>query len=283
MIGSLFRPMRRWLAQRGLRTMMLKNPGQGGFAGIALNWREADPAHLLRGAVATVREGEHVGHFLIADEDDLIQRELANGRFYEPEELAIIARHFIGGTFVDIGANLGNHAVYAGVVLGASRIVAVEPNPDMARLLRHNLALNHLSSRAQVHEVGLSDEEGRATLERIAPHNISAARLETGEGAIKLAAGDDILARETPSFIKIDTEGFEAKVLQGLARTLAAHRPAIFIEVEDANRSAVEALLTPLGYAEVERFSRYPGLANYLYKVDGAASAATPHNTQENG
>lgn len=271
--GKLFRPLRRWLERRGVHTAMLKNPGERGFAGAAIRWREADPDHLLRCSLATVREGDTLASFLIQDEDDLIQRELAMGRFYEPEELAIIARHFFGGCFVDVGANLGNHSVYAGIALDASRIVAIEPNPDMARLLRHNLALNRLNERAAVHELGLSDGEGHAALERIAPHNIGAARLNAGEGRIKLATGDAILADEAPAFIKIDTEGFELKVLRGLMAILSAHTPAVFIEVEDANRNAVEAMLRPLGYSEIERFSRYPGLANYLYKVDGAASA----------
>ena len=282
MIGKLFRPLRRWLARRGLRTIMLKNPEQRGFAGFVLSWREADPERLLRGAVATVREGEHVAHFLISDEDDLIQRELANGRVYEPGELEMIARHFDGGCFIDVGANVGNHAVYAGLVLGAEKIVAIEPNPDLARLLRHNLALNRLASRSEVHELGFSDSDGQATLERIAPHNIGAARLESGTGEIRLAKGDTILATKALSFIKIDTEGFELKVLKGLMETISTHGPAIFIEVEDDNYAAVEELLSQHGYTEVDRFSRYPGLANYLYKYDGqlAREPRAKHETK---
>lgn len=271
-IGKFFRPLRRWLVRRGLRTIMLKNPGESGFAGVAVSWREPDPARLLRCSLATVKKYGHSAHFLIHDEDDLIQRELANGRFYEPEELAMIEHHFDGGCFVDVGANVGNHAVYAGVVLGANRIVAVEPNPDIARLLRYNLALNHLAGCAEVHEIGLSDTDGKATLERIAPHNIGASRLETGTGGIRLGTGDAILNDEVPTFIKIDTEGFEVKVLKGLTETITAYRPVILVEVEDANLAAVEELLCTYGYTEAERFSRYRGLANYLYKVDGQSA-----------
>jgi Met-10+ like-protein len=54
---------------------------------------------------------------------------MPKGVFYEREELEIIATHFKGGTFVDIGANVGNHSIFAAKFLGASKVIAFEPNP----------------------------------------------------------------------------------------------------------------------------------------------------------
>jgi FkbM family methyltransferase len=49
---------------------------------------------------------------------------------------------FLGGSrFLDVGAGVGDSCLYA-LRLGASRVVAVEPDPLMARLLRFNLLVN---------------------------------------------------------------------------------------------------------------------------------------------
>lgn len=49
---------------------------------------------------------------------------------------------FLGGSrFLDVGAGVGDSCLYA-LRLGASRVVAVEPDPIMARLLRFNLLVN---------------------------------------------------------------------------------------------------------------------------------------------
>ena len=50
-----------------------------------------------------------------------------------------------------------------------------------------------------------------------------------------------------PDVVKIDVEGAELLVLEGMRRTLAAHRPALVVELHDT-RSAFEAFLAEAGY-----------------------------------
>jgi hypothetical protein len=79
---------------------------------------------------------------------DPIQRAHRNGTFYEAEDLALIAPHVPqGSTFVDIGANVGNHTVYAAMILGVARVIPVEPNPLALRLLMLNVMMNGLEDR----------------------------------------------------------------------------------------------------------------------------------------
>lgn len=277
MIRRLLRPLRLGLGKLGLKVTMLKNPGERGYTGFNTEWRGPSPEKFRRCGLATFKhEGRDI-RFLIQDEDDIIQQELIAGRFYEPEELAIIARHFTGGTFVDVGANIGNHAAFAGVVLRADRVIAFEPNPLIADFTAINLRINDFSGSSTFHQLGLSDEQGTGSMRAIAPHNIGATRLDPtsdGSGDIALATGDAMLADETPTFIKIDTEGAEVRVLRGLAETLARCRPAIFIEVQDEQRQEVDAILAPLGYRVVDEFARYPGLSNYMYVCEGGRAAA---------
>ena len=78
----------------------------------ALREMVARQAPLLRGALR-VAAFDCLGQrmrFAIHDPDDLIQAVHAAGRFYEMEELELIRGVFPrGGTFLDIGANVGNH------------------------------------------------------------------------------------------------------------------------------------------------------------------------------
>jgi hypothetical protein len=67
-----------------------------------------------------------------------------------------------------------------------------------------------------------------------------------------LVAGD----QRRVALIKVDVQGAEAMVLAGAKRTIAAHQPALFLEIDDRTlrrfgSSATELLaqLTALGYA----------------------------------
>jgi len=62
-----------------------------------------------------------------------------------------------------------------------------------------------------------------------------------------------------PAFIKVDVEGFELQVPGGLRRTIAQHRPVLFIE-RSADFVRVRTLLESLDYD------------CYIMMCDGAAS-----------
>lgn len=271
MFTTIRRSLRQLVGKLGLDLAPIKNRGEEGFAGLVAIWRPARDTQLLRGVIAQVHHKRGSARFFVANQDDYIQRHHLTGTFFEVEELALITEHFRGGTFVDIGSNVGNHAVFAGKLLGAPRIIAFEPNPAASRLLEINLALNGLEAISSIRYVGLSDAAGHATIE-VPTNNLGGGRLSSGtaagDDALVLAIGDEELAGEVPSFIKIDTEGFEVQVLKGLADTLERHHPELFVEVEDGHRETVDAFLAQFGYRQCGQFSRDPGLTNFLYTVD---------------
>jgi FkbM family methyltransferase len=221
------------------------------------------PLNTAGHAVRSLHDGREV-FFFVDNPRDEIQGVHAKGRFYEPEELAIIRHGYQGGTFVDIGANVGNHTLYAALVLDAPRLVAFEPNPPAARVLRANVALNNLAERVSVRQVGLSSEPGWAEAIAATPDNLGGTHLETGSGSLVLERGDDALAGETVGFIKIDTEGMEIDVLRGLAETLKRDRPALFVEVDGDNEAAFRQLMASTSYRIAAAFQRYAGQTNYL-------------------
>jgi len=51
-----------------------------------------------------------------------------------------------------------------------------------------------------------------------------------------------------PSFIKLDVEGHESKVLKGALDLITKYKPAIMVEIHDMKSSEVDPFLKGLGY-----------------------------------
>ena len=161
---------------------------------------------------------------------------------YEPEVLAFLADAAAlaasPAVFADIGANVGQHSLF--MAGRAAKVIAFEPWPRARAALEANIARNGLDN-IEVRPVALGDEAGM--LPFFAP---GTANLGTGSfvaevnrnipsEALPVLRGDDALASlDRLDVIKIDTEGFEAKVLLGLHESLRRHRPVVLFELSDA-------------------------------------------------
>jgi FkbM family methyltransferase len=207
--------------------------------------------------------------FFVANAADIIQRCHISGRFYEREELAVISRHFSpGDVFLDVGANVGNHALYVARFLSPGSILVIEPNPAAIVILRANIMLNDLSGIIDISHlgIGLARARGWAALTSQVD-NLGGTRLtltEDAPAAVPVAAGDTLLAGRKVDFIKIDVEGMELSVLDGLQATIARHRPRLFAEVEDRQRAAFDRWAVASGYTVVDAFRRYKWSENLM-------------------
>ncbi len=205
--------------------------------------------------------------FVTDMENDPIQRGQREGRFYEGLELELIKRVFpFGGTFVDIGANVGNHGLYAAAFLQAGRVIPFEPNPRAYRLLIANVLANGLEQRFDLSQLGcgLSDRMAAGFAMEKKGRNLGSARMIEGGGAITTRRGDAALEGITPDFIKIDVEGMEMAVLRGLEGLFARCAPAMLIEVDDRNAADFAEWLAASGYRIEARHRRYRGEENFL-------------------
>lgn len=206
-------------------------------------------------------------HFTITNAIDVIQRSHVNGVFYEPEELAIIGQWFKpGSVFCDIGANIGNHSIFALKLLNAARSILFEPNPVAIEVLTSNMHLNGLSMLADMSflGLGLSDTAASGLSIRAPRHNIGAGRMIEGGGDIRTVQGDEALIDRPVDFIKMDIEGMELRALAGLSTTIARCRPTMFIEVDNVNNAGFMDWVAANGYRVETSFRRYPSNVNYL-------------------
>lgn len=207
---------------------------------------------------------------------DVIQREHQAGRFYEPEELHLIRTFFpTGGVFCDIGANVGNHSLYVGLFLEPSRIICFEPNPAIIPTLRANILLNGLEDICDLEHLGLglsSSFQDRLGMV-FGARNVGAGRLRANMGDLRTVPGDSLLADRRVDFIKLDVEGMELDVLRGLAQTIAASRPVIFVECANLNIDPVIDMLGAWGYSKMAEWRRYEQNINLLFQPDASSDA----------
>jgi FkbM family methyltransferase len=140
-----------------------------------------------------------------------------------------------GDLVFDVGAHAGNRT-RAFASLGC-RVVALEPQPDFAQLLRLLFAR---SSRVQVIQAAVSSIDGRVTLavsertptvttldaswREVRQREIGFAGVEWNRRIESEATTLDTLIDRfgMPAFIKMDVEGAEPRVLAGLSRPVAA-------------------------------------------------------------
>jgi FkbM family methyltransferase len=140
-----------------------------------------------------------------------------------------------GDLVFDVGAHAGNRT-RAFAALGC-RVVALEPQPDFARLLRMLFARPR---NVQVIEIAASERDGRVKL-AVSERTPTVTTLDdpwreirsaepgfagvnwNRQIEIETATLDTLIGRfGVPAFVKMDVEGSELRVLRGLTQPLAA-------------------------------------------------------------
>lgn len=191
-------------------------------------------------------------------QDDYVQRLILKNRgFYEAKQLAQLETYGIirpTSVVCDIGANIGNHALYFSRVMGAAKVLAFEPMAHAYATLCKNILLNQLEDRVLAYECLIGAETGFAEMQRFNPRNLGGTVYAAkAGGAVPLFALDEVLeAQDVPNLdlIKIDVEGMQMDVLMGAEAILSKRKPALWVEVSAREESmdAVGVYLEQFGY-----------------------------------
>lgn len=187
-------------------------------------------------------------------DDHAIEAEMkANNNFYEHWLLEWIGKNVKrGGTWIDAGANFGNHTVYFDKFTTADFVLAFEPILTNYDLLVKNLRKNNCKRTIPIQQ-GLSNEKGQKAF--IQGKRPSQCELVDGFG-IEVTTIDEFTDKEI-SVIKIDVEGYEIQVIQGAIKAITKNKPEIFVEIW-GDRKPIEDILLPLGYELKERYCHAP-------------------------
>ena len=152
--------------------------------------------------------------------------------------LAASGRLAADAVFVDVGANIGTHTVYALKSNRFARAVAFEPEPRNARLLAMNIEANGFADVATVVAKAAGEICGSAVLHlhprNKGAHAIGSAPSDDGRERLDVALVrvEDALAElgllQQAGLIWIDVEGHEPQVIRGLGQLLARNVPIAF-------------------------------------------------------
>jgi FkbM family methyltransferase len=184
---------------------------------------------------------------------------LMAGRRYEDKfQSSLLAEIRTNDVIWDVGANIGFYtSIFSEKVGRLGAVIAFEPSPEnLARLRTKTQGLENVCiiAKALGHRVGfVSFTQSQDTC------GVASRVTADGEalGAIRvpMSTGDAIVRDNeaaTPDVVKIDTEGFELEVLEGMPRLLATPKlRAVFVEVhfrllKERNMSGAPAQIVTL-------------------------------------
>jgi FkbM family methyltransferase len=145
---------------------------------------------------------------------------------------------------LDIGANHGYYSLLMGTIAGPSgRVISLEPNLKLVKLLRKTLEVNGLLSWTTVLANAASDTSGKKVKLTVPDGNHGGASIcrnaiETDTVYEVETVTVDELTETWPqvNFIKIDTEGAEEQIWQGMQQTISRNKDIILTLEFSTNR-----------------------------------------------
>ena len=146
------------------------------------------------------------------------------------------------GAFIDVGANTGQTLLKVLSIDHTREYVGFEPQLDCSFSISQFISQNSLNSHT-ILPIGLSDRTGvLQLLKRQEDADLTASTIEgfrpadfyTSRQSIVVVKGDEILPQlqlKEISTVKIDVEGGELEVIEGMEQFLQANLPFVFFEV----------------------------------------------------
>ncbi|MFT4517776.1 MAG: FkbM family methyltransferase [Halioglobus sp.] len=172
--------------------------------------------------------------------DEFVQQQMYYLGAYDHKGVSLItqiARNVNCQTALDIGANIGNHAVFLGD--HCAELYCFEPNDSPRNVFEGAL---QRAGKTNIHLLDYGLAESNETLKFFElASNLGASSFvfdeknagDYVEKQLKIRHGDEVVTElgiTDIDFIKIDVEGFEKEVLTGLQATIAVQQPVIDFE-----------------------------------------------------
>lgn len=213
----------------------------------ALRWRTLSRTP---GQLQCVRLRQGSSRLWVDPKDEGISRQLYIRRQREEHEVAALLSILTPGqTIIETGANIGFYVVLEAERIGTNgRIYAIEPSPTNIELLKKNVQLNSLASIVHVYHAALSNKTGTETLHIAKQSNLNRIGVDHAKedpkyvGTVNVPSYrlDDFLDQHhidptTIGLIRMDIEGYECQVIEGMPRTLRNARSlALAMEIHPA-------------------------------------------------
>ena len=206
---------------------------------------------------------------------DSIDREIYFTNRYEEEQIKLLIdsiKKFKITHFIDVGANIGIYALNIAKNFPNIKIDAFEPHKGAFERMKANIHQNGFSQIIQSHNLALSSENKNGYLQaskRFGTYQSGGASISPeGEMKISQVRGDDLI-KDVDSFIaiKIDVEGFELSVLQGIENLIKNNKIFLQIEIFDEKLSETSKFLEDFNFKLIQKgtFTHQDTVKDYFY------------------
>ena len=180
-------------------------------------------------------------------------------RLMEAPHVCALRAHVHPGTIVvDVGANVGFFTRHFAEWTGENgRVLAIEPEQQNFERLEATIRSCRLDPVVDAVHAAAAERDGLVTL-AVDPFHPAGHHLSPEGVPTRAVTVDDLVRQHSPrivSFIKIDVQGAELRVLHGATWTLQTFRPALFVELDEqalrsqgASVQAVVDFVASFGY-----------------------------------
>ncbi len=191
---------------------------------------------------------------------DLVGNNLYWKGSFEPSTASIFFKLAQNARVIlDIGSNTGFYTLLSCAANPTAEVVAFEPVPRVRQRLEKNVQANNWQERCQISPCAASNQVGEAQFSVLRGNVPASSSLDpVGHRGKKISEVLTVptttidtfcASRDTIDLVKIDVEGFEDVVLEGMKNTLTTFQPILIVECNhDGPSKRVEQLLRQNGY-----------------------------------
>lgn len=191
------------------------------------------------------------------------------------------------GLFLDIGANLGVHAI--NLSNHFEKVIAIEPHPLNVSLMIETIRINKLKN-ISVFEMAAWNKPYVLHLSRKYKNSTDGSIFTTEEPIPDCyeefeVSGMPIDALNLkPDCIKIDVEGVEENVLHGLENTMLNHKPVVIVEIHmlfGADKESILKYMRSIGYEKERCLHSDDNTAHYVFWCGDSFGDFNPNEYNE--
>ncbi len=190
-------------------------------------------------------------------DDKFIGQRIALKKYEEYESELILRNINKNSVAVDVGANIGYYTLLLAKI--CKKVYAFEPDKNCFEILVKNIKENKLINVVAMNKA-VSDGEGKVKF-IVDKENLGNSRIKSQRDCFAKPRNDvfietikiDEIIKEKVDLIKIDTQGWEPKVILGAKRIIKKYKPIIFMEY------------SPQSYKENNLDSK--GMINFLKQI----------------
>jgi len=184
---------------------------------------------------------------------------LKRGTFYEIDLLSKIRKLNTCGIYIDLGSNIGNHAIFFATQCPCTKLICVDASPVMCEILKNNFAVNKIHCDLEIINCAITDTVTNVSMSDLYEatcHIISNKDGNTRSETINSLFGN----LKNVALLKMDIEEWEETAIRSANIFFGNNHPVVVAEL--------------LNDTHYEAFKKE--ISKYGYKNDGVTYASTP-------